>query len=130
MTNSPGDGWLVGDAYEAYMGRWSRSLARTFVEWLAVSPSANWLEVGCGTGALTSAVCDLGEPASIVACDPAESFIEHARKLVPDARASFVVEGVENLPQRAGGFDVVVSGLVVNFLPGVEKALRESAPRA
>ena len=62
-----GDKWMAGDAYEAYMGRWSRSLARVFVGWLRPEPSAHWLEVGCGTGALTSAICGLCEPASVVA---------------------------------------------------------------
>ena len=59
MTYAPDDKWVTGDAYEAYMGRWSRPIARVFVEWLHSKPSAHWLEVGCGTGALTSAICDL-----------------------------------------------------------------------
>jgi len=117
MTRASRDGWGSGEAYEAYMGRWSRALARTFIAWLQPQSSANWLEVGCGTGALTSAICDLCAPASVVACDPAESFIEHARKNLTDARASFVLAGAEALPRRDGGFDAVVSGLVVNFLP-------------
>ena len=117
MTNAPSDRWVTGDAYEAYMGRWSRRLARVFVEWLSPKPGANWLEVGCGTGALTSTICDLCEPASVVACDPSESFIEHARKNLSDVRVSFVVAGVDTLPSRDGGFDDVVSGLVLNFLP-------------
>ena len=83
------------------MGRWSRLLARAFVEWLQPAPAANWLEVGCGTGALTSTICDLCEPASVVACDPSEPFIEHARKNLPDARASFVVAGAKpSAPRR------------------------------
>jgi len=65
---------VTADAYEAYMGRWSRPLARLFVEWLHPQPSANWLEVGCGTGALTSAICELCEPASVVTCDPLDGF--------------------------------------------------------
>src|SRR5262249_38077625 len=97
--------------------RWSRQLARAFVEWLHPKPSANWLEVGCGTGAVTSTIYDLCEPASVVACDPSESFIQHARKNFSDARVSFVVAGAETLPCRDGGFDAVVSGLVLNFLP-------------
>jgi SAM-dependent methyltransferase len=105
------------------MGRWSRPLARRFVEWLHPNPLANWLEVGCGTGALTSAICDLGEPASIVACDPSEPFIEHARKNLSDARVSFVVAGAEALPRRVGGFDASVSGLVLNFLPDAADTL-------
>jgi SAM-dependent methyltransferase len=105
------------------MGRWSRPLARAFVEWLHPKPSANWLEVGCGTGALTSIICDLCEPASVVASDPSEPFIEYARKHLPDARVSFIVAGAEALPHRDGGFDVAVSGLVLNFLPDPEAAV-------
>ena len=123
MTNASGDKWVAGDAYEAYMGRWSRPLARAFVEWLHPKPAAHWLEVGCGTGALASAICDLCEPASVVACDPSEPFIEHARKNLSDGRASFVVAGAEALPRRDGGFDAVVSGLVLNFLPDPGEAL-------
>ncbi len=117
MTDATGDRWVAGDAYEAYMGRWSRPLARLFIEWLRPKPSAHWLEVGCGTGGLTSSICDLCEPASVVASDPSEPFIEHARENLSDARASFVVAGAEALPRRDGGFDTVVSGLVLNFLP-------------
>jgi SAM-dependent methyltransferase len=112
-----GDRWVAGDAYEAYMGRWSRPLARAFVEWLRPAPAASWLEVGCGTGALTSALCEFGEPSSVVACDPSEAFVAHAREALPDARVSFVVAGAEALPSRDGGFDNAVSGLVLNFLP-------------
>jgi len=129
MTKSSGDGWLTGDAYEAYMGRWSRPLAHTFVEWLDPKPSSNWLEVGCGTGALTSAICGRCDPASIVACDPSGPFIEYARKNVPDSRASFVMAGAEALPRRDGGFDAVVSGLVLNFLPEVGKAVASMRER-
>jgi hypothetical protein len=69
--DASGDKWVTGDAYEAYMGRWSRPLARVFAEWLHAKPSGHWLEVGCGTAALTSAICNLCQPASVVACDPA-----------------------------------------------------------
>lgn len=120
VTTASGDRWVAGDAYEAYMGRWSRRLARVFVEWLRPTSSANWLEVGCGTGALTSAICNLCEPASVIACDPSEPFVEYAREHLPDARASFIVAGIEALPHRDGGFDVAVSGLVLNFLPDPE----------
>jgi trans-aconitate methyltransferase len=121
--NASSDGWAAGDAYEGYMGRWSRLLAREFVKWLHPKPSANWLEVGCGTGALTSTICDLSDPDSIVACDSSEPFIEYARRSLPDPRASFVVAGVEALPGRDGGFDLAVSGLVLNFLPDPRAAV-------
>jgi SAM-dependent methyltransferase len=129
MTQASGDKWASGKAYEAYMGRWSRSLARVFVEWLHPKPSAHWLEVGCGTGALTSTICSLSEPASVLACDPAAPFIEHARSHLPDLRATFVVAGADALPSRAGGFDAIVSGLVLNFLADPEGAVASMRER-
>ena len=115
--STPNDRWLAGDAYEAYMGRWSRQVARAFVEWLQPARSANWLELGCGTGALTSTILGLCEPASITACDRSAPFVEHAREHLADARVSLLVADAEALPHREGGFDVAVSGLVLNFLP-------------
>ena len=120
----PDDRWLAGDAYERYMGRWSRPLALAFLRWLRQPSGAHWLELGCGTGALTAAIVTAGDPRSVVACDPSEAFIEHARNSVTDPRASFVVTGAPNsLPLRDGGFDVAVSGLVLNFIPAPEDVL-------
>src|SRR5512139_1085382 len=96
------DRWASGSAYERYMGRWSRRLAPRFVSWLGVPRGVHWLDVGCGTGALTGAICDHAEPASVVGCDPAEPFVELARRSSRDARASFVVAGVGALPGRLG----------------------------
>jgi len=117
MASAPGDNWAAGEAYERYMGRWSRPLARAFIKWLQPQSSLRWLEIGCGTGALTSAIADSCDPLSIVACDPSGSFIEHARRYNSDVHVSFVVAGADALPRRQGGFDIGVSGLVLNFLP-------------
>jgi SAM-dependent methyltransferase len=125
----PSDAWVAGDAYEAYMGRWSRPLARAFAGWLSPQRQANWLEFGCGTGALTAALCELTAPASIVACDPSQPFIDHARKNLADARVSFVVAGAESLPRRDGGFDAIVSALVLNFLPDPGAAVASARER-
>lgn len=43
--------WASGDAYEPYVGRWSRLVARRFVDWLDLPAGWAWLDVGCGTGA-------------------------------------------------------------------------------
>jgi len=123
MTKASDDRWVAGDAYETYMGRWSRRIAREFVRWLNPVSAGHWLEVGCGTGALTSAICDICQPASIVACDPSGSFVEHARKNLRDAHVSFVTAGADALPSRDGGFDAIVSGLVLNFLPDPGQAM-------
>jgi SAM-dependent methyltransferase len=129
-ANTSSDKWATGDAYEAYMGRWSREVARFFIPWLRAEPGLAWLDVGCGTGALSSAICGLAEPSSILACDPSGAFVEHTRSLVADPRVSVVVAGAADLPRIPGGFDRVVSGLVLNFLPDPVRAVREMRDRA
>jgi SAM-dependent methyltransferase len=62
-------------------------------------------------------ICAAGSPASVVACDSSPSFIEYARSTLGESPASFLVAGADSLPHREGGFDFVVSGLVLNFLP-------------
>lgn len=107
------------------MGRWSRRLARRFVAWLAPERQRHWLDVGCGTGALTDAVCRNADPASVVACDPAEPLLEYARRHAADRRASFIVGGVGSLPARSGGYDHVTSLLALNFFPAPAAAVAE-----
>ena len=117
------DRWAIGAAYEAYMGRWSRLLAKRFVDWLGVDARAHWLDVGCGTGALTAAICELGKPVSVVACDPSGPFVEAASSTLPDKRVSFELASGDYLPRREGGFDIVVSGLVLNFVADPARTL-------
>ena len=119
------DEWAAGVNYEDFMGRWSRLLAPRFVSWLRVRPTAHWLDVGCGTGALSDAICTVAQPASVVACDPSESFVEYARRRQVDSRISFVIAGVGHLPTRPGGFDSVTSALALNFFPEPEAAIAE-----
>ena len=61
------DVWASGDAYEPYVGRWSRLVAREFLSWLAAPRGASWLDVGCGTGALTAVILDAAAPAHVQA---------------------------------------------------------------
>jgi SAM-dependent methyltransferase len=116
--------WSDGESYEGFMGRWSRLVAPAFVRWLAVPPGAAWLDFGCGTGALTRAILDIAAPSLVRGCDRASAYVEHARTLVRDDRARFVVADLPNLPTHAGGFAAAVSGLVLNFLPDPASALR------
>jgi len=116
------DNWAAGDAYEGYMGRWSRPLAQRFVGWLAPERGRRWLDVGCGTGALTSAICELADPAFVLACDPSQAFLDHARRGTTSDRVSFVMAGADELPEDAA-MDYVVSGLALNFFPDPGRAL-------
>ena len=123
------DRWLAGDAYERFMGRWSRPLAGVFLDWLEPPSRARWLDFGCGTGALTAAICARCDPRSVVACDPSEPFVAHARQASADPRAAFVVAGAGAIPEVPDGFDVAVSGLVFNFVPDPAAAAVEIGER-
>jgi SAM-dependent methyltransferase len=124
------DGWTRGGAYEPYVGRWSRAVARSFVAWLQPPARAGWLDVGCGTGALTATILEDAEPSSVRAIDPSPNFVDFARAHIVDDRASFAVGTLEELTGSGDRFDYVVSGLVVNFLPAPPSALREMKEHA
>ncbi|MFI7542599.1 class I SAM-dependent methyltransferase [Actinoplanes sp. NPDC049599] len=118
--------WEVGAAYEAYVGRWSRPVAREFVGWLAVPAGRSWLDVGCGPGALTTAALGTG-PARVTGIDRSPGFLADARSRVGGPRTGFAAGDARALPLRDGLFDVVVSGLAVNFVPEPQRAAAEFA---
>lgn len=119
------DVWASGTAYDEYVGRWSRPVAERFLHWLAPRPGADWVEVGCGTGALTRAVLAAAEPERIVATDRSPDFIAHLSGTVADGRVDPRVGDGLALPAEDGSADYVVSGLVLNFIPGADAALQE-----
>ena len=119
------DAWAAGRSYEAYMGRWSRQVAAAFLARLDAPAGADWVEVGCGTGALTAAVVAAGAPRSLLAVDPSEDFLAAARAAVPDPRVRFERGQAGALPVADGTVDVAVSGLVLNFVPDRGAALRD-----
>jgi SAM-dependent methyltransferase len=102
-------------------------VAETFVSWLDVPGGRRWLDVGCGTGALTATVQSRAEPAAITGVDPSEGFLATARAQVTGPRTSFQVGDARSLPLPDGAFDVVVSGLAVNFVPDPARAATEMA---
>jgi SAM-dependent methyltransferase len=107
------------------MGRWSRRVAREFISWLTVPAGGQWLDVGCGTGALSQTVLQLAEPARIKGIDRSDGFVNFAREHVQDDRVRFEVGDAEELTDDSETFDAVVSGLVLNFIPHPERALAE-----
>lgn len=119
------DVWAVGDAYESYVGRWSRRVAVPFLAWLGVGAGRRWLDVGCGTGALTATVLATAEPAEVTGVDPAAPFVAHAQAKVTDPRARFQTGDARSLPLPDNRFDAVISGLVLNFVPEPERAVAE-----
>ncbi len=119
------DAWSAGDAYQHYMGRWSGLIADKFVDWLAPPKGGDWLDVGCGTGALTSAILRKCEPASVTAIDQSEGFVNDAKNRVGDGRAVFKTGDAMKIPAKNAEFDVVTSGLVLNFVSDMKDGLLE-----
>ncbi len=115
--------WDTGPAYDQYVGRWSREVASAFVEWLAVAPGKRWLDIGCGTGALSLAIVKLGSPELLIGLDTSKGYISHAKeRVMPPARSFFVVADARALPfSDATTFDAIVSGLALNFVPSSDQ---------
>src|SRR6516225_5048062 len=119
------DAWASGDAYEPYVGRWSRLVARQFLTWLGVQPDKDWLDVGSGTGALCEVILASASPRHVTGVDPSDGFVSFARHKVTDRRAAFQVGDAQKLPVADGSFDATVAGLVINFIPDQTTAVTE-----
>jgi SAM-dependent methyltransferase len=117
--------WQAAYRYEAYMGRWSRQLAPRFLDWLGAADGLDWLDIGCGTGALSATILAQCNPKSLVAIDRSEDFIATVRATVPDRRAEFRVGDALALAIDTASRDIVVSALAVNFMPDKHMALIE-----
>ncbi len=119
------DAWQAGDRYEAYMGRWSRQIAPRFLDWLGASGGLDWVDIGCGTGALSAAILAQCNPRSLMAIDPSEGFVATARAALADPRVECAVGDAQALTLENATRDVVVSALMLNFVPDKLKALGE-----
>jgi SAM-dependent methyltransferase len=126
-STHPEDTWASGDAYELYVGRWSRLVAREFLEWLNVAMGSHWLDVGCGTGALSQTILQVAAPDQVKGIDRSDGYIVHAQELVRDNRVRFEVGDAQALSDESASYNAVVSGLVLNFIPQPDRAVSEMA---
>ena len=117
--------WGNTEAYEAYIGRWGRMAAEAFLQWLALAPGQRWLDVGCGTGALTEAILATADPGEVLGVDPTVDFLGAAQAKIVDPRVRFAIGDARALPVPSDAFDDVVAGLVLNFVPEPEVAVAE-----
>lgn len=118
------DSWQSGDPYEYYMGRWSKLIAELFIDWLALPSGLRWLDVGCGSGALSEAVIIKNNPIEIIAIDQSEGFVRTAQQRLGN-QVKCKLGNALSLPLDDKSVNVSVSGLVLNFLSEPEKALGE-----
>jgi len=122
---APRETWGDAEAYERWVGRWSRRIAHHFVEWLAVPPGRIWGDVGCGTGALAQYIVRRADPERVVGLDRSGVFIAAARNRTHDARVQFEIGDACATEWNAGACDVTVAGLVLNFVADADTMVRE-----
>lgn len=84
-----------------------------------------WLDVGCGTGALSQTILATSNPKTIEGIDRSDGFVAYARNKVNDRRVTFEVGDAQALPVESNPYDVAVSGLVLNFVPQPERMVSE-----
>jgi SAM-dependent methyltransferase len=112
-----------GDAYDRFMGRYSRELAPRLVAFAGIAEGMRALDVGCGSGLLTSALADRLGAANVAAADPSESLLAACAHRVPGADVRRAT--AEELPWPDASFDAVLSQLVLNFVADADAAVAE-----
>jgi len=118
------DTWERGSPYEQYVGRWSRRVAPLFLAWLNAPAGRRWLDLGCGTGALCAAIVDHCAPSAVAGVEPSAGFLDTARANL-GGRAALQQGSATAIPLADASVDVVVSGLVLNFVADPRAALLE-----
>ncbi len=119
--------WTNTNAYEAIMGRWSSPAAHVVLKWLALPVGLSWLDVGCGTGALTRAIAETTSPREVLGVDPSAEFLGLAAEQIPHQDVRFTIGDAHALPADDDSFDVTISGLVLSFVPDPQTAIVEMA---
>jgi len=108
MSRAAKEAWGSGSAYELWVGRWSRTVARQFIDWLAVPPGRTWGDVRCGTGALIDCILGSSAPARVWGVDRSDAYVSEARTRIGDSRVCFAVADACALTWAAETCDVTV----------------------
>lgn len=114
-----------GDGYERQMGRWSRRLCEPFLDFAGTESGETVLDVGCGTGCLAEALIGRSQFGRLRGVDFSPVYVEHAATRVRDPRVTFEVGDACALNLPDGGFDRVLSLLMLHFVPNAERAVAE-----
>jgi SAM-dependent methyltransferase len=116
-----------GASYETYMGEWSLLVGRRFLDWLAPPAAAHWVDVGCGSGALTELLFERCAPSRVAGLDPSEAQLAFAQRRLGGRSASFAKGDAMALPYPDGALDAAVMALVIFFVPEPARGVAEMA---
>jgi ubiquinone/menaquinone biosynthesis C-methylase UbiE len=114
---------VAGEAYDRFMGRYSRELAPELIEFAGIESGMRVLDVGCGPGQLTERLASLVGGELVAAADPSEPFAAACAERVPDADVRRAE--AEALPWQDGQFDAALAQLVVNFMADAPAGVAE-----
>lgn len=116
---------VAAEAYDGFMGRYSRLLSGQLADLASVRRGQRVLDVGCGTGALTGELVARLGPDAVAAVDPSESFVAATRARHPgvDVRRA----PAEQVPFPDEAFDGALAQLVVHFMKDPVAGLTEMA---
>ena len=107
-----------GASYELMMGRWSVLVGARFIDWIAVPERSRWVDVGCGSGALTQLLVERCRPAAVQAFDVSAEQLSYARNRLPAGAPVTWDEGdAMRLPVADASCDAAVMALVLFFVP-------------
>jgi SAM-dependent methyltransferase len=114
---------VAADAYDRFMGRYSRLLSPQLADFAGVRAGQRVLDVGSGPGALTAELVLRAGADAVTAVDPSTPFVEAVRARNPgvDVHQS----SAEQLPFADDAFDASLAQLVVHFMTDPVAGLAE-----
>jgi ubiquinone/menaquinone biosynthesis C-methylase UbiE len=116
-----------GNAYEKFMGRWSRIAGRKLLSWVNPPKGLRWIDVGCGNGAFTEELVAHAAPFSVTGVDLSEAQISFARSRFTAGNIEFRIGDACALPFADNSFDAASMALVIVFVSDPQKAASELA---
>ncbi|MBI5088420.1 MAG: class I SAM-dependent methyltransferase [Actinobacteria bacterium] len=112
-----------GDAYDSFMGRYSRPLAHLVADAAGVTAGQRALDIGCGPGALTAVLVERLGGDHVAACDPSQPFVTDCAARHPGVDVR--VGRAEQVPFADHAYDRAIAQLVLHFVSDVPAAMGE-----